>query len=83
MCSVDGAAARPDPRPPALSLAEFNKVASITAMGFIAAGFIGFFIKLIFIVSDLAGAAAMRPRCLVLLCSNPLTRDPTPVLLLS
>ncbi|GBF92190.1 transport SEC61 gamma subunit [Raphidocelis subcapitata] len=28
---------------------EFKKVSGITAMGFIAAGFIGFFIKLVFI----------------------------------
>ena len=30
---------------------EFNKIALVTAFGFIIAGFIGFFVKLIFIVS--------------------------------
>jgi preprotein translocase subunit Sss1 len=31
--------------------AEFNKITSKTAIGFILMGFIGFFVKLIFIVS--------------------------------
>ena len=31
--------------------AEFNKICSKTALGFVVMGFIGFFVKLIFIVS--------------------------------
>jgi hypothetical protein len=34
-----------------VSAAEFNKITSKTAIGFILMGFIGFFVKLIFIVS--------------------------------
>jgi preprotein translocase subunit Sss1 len=41
---------------PTPTAAEFKKVTGITALGFIAAGFIGFFIKLIFIVSRGRGA---------------------------
>jgi protein transport protein SEC61 subunit gamma and related proteins len=32
--------------------AEFNKITIRTALGFVVMGFIGFFVKLIFIVSD-------------------------------
>jgi hypothetical protein len=34
-----------------VSCAEFNKICSKTAIGFVVMGFIGFFVKLIFIVS--------------------------------
>ncbi len=51
-------AADPDQPTPPPPNAEFKKVSGITALGFIAAGFIGFFIKLIFIVSP---HARMRP----------------------
>jgi preprotein translocase subunit Sss1 len=34
-----------------VSSAEFNKICSKTAIGFVVMGFIGFFVKLIFIVS--------------------------------
>jgi hypothetical protein len=38
------------PHPPPLpSSPEFNKIASKTALGFVVMGFIGFFVKLIFI----------------------------------
>jgi hypothetical protein len=35
---------------PHLLPAEFNKIATVTALGFVLVGFIGFFVKLIFIV---------------------------------
>ncbi len=34
-----------------MCLAEFNKICLQTALGFIVMGFIGFFVKLVFIVS--------------------------------
>ena len=43
-----------------LWLAEFNKITVRTALGFIVMGFIGFFVKLIFIVSGCVLCAAMR-----------------------
>jgi len=36
-------------QPPALRLAEFSKIAQATSVGFFIMGFIGFFVKLIFI----------------------------------
>ncbi len=41
-----------------LWLAEFNKITVRTALGFIVMGFIGFFVKLIFIVSGWVLCAA-------------------------
>ncbi len=37
-------------QPSAMLCAEFNKITTQTALGFIVMGFIGFFVKLIFIV---------------------------------
>lgn len=42
---------------------EFKKVSSITALGFLAAGFVGFFIKLIFIVSTRRERQPPPPPC--------------------
>ena len=47
-----------------LWLAEFNKITVRTALGFIVMGFIGFFVKLIFIVSG--SALCATPRCSLL-----------------
>ena len=44
-----------------LSLAEFSKIAQATATGFAIMGFIGFFVKLIFIpINNIIGAPAPR-----------------------
>jgi hypothetical protein len=52
--------------------AEFNKIAGKTALGFILMGFVGFFVKLIFIVS--AGPGMLRCGLTPLLCSlSPLS----------
>lgn len=64
-----GAHRPPLPLPPCLppSHAEFNKIATKTALGFVVMGFIGFFVKLIFIVSGWCCGGRSRggaPGCL-------------------
>lgn len=49
----------------ALLLAEFNKVCSRTAIGFILMGFIGFFVKLIFIVSGSSASGTVANQLLL------------------
>ena len=48
------------PCPPSPGPAEFMKVCSRTAVGFIVMGFIGFFVKLLFIVSSRSTALAQQ-----------------------
>lgn len=50
------------PAPPPLPSAEFMKVCSRTAVGFIVMGFIGFFVKLLFIVSLLPASGPQEQR---------------------
>lgn len=59
--TVDGSCPHPPLRCSASPPAEFNKICSKTAIGFVVMGFIGFFVKLIFIVSPTTpwGAAAV------------------------
>ncbi len=54
-----------DPTTATCFIAEFMKVCSRTAVGFIVMGFIGFFVKLLFIVSAgrLAGCEALITAC--------------------
>jgi hypothetical protein len=60
---------------------EFNKITSKTAIGFILMGFIGFFVKLIFIVSTARVSGAGGPAhiscfcCFGVLAPQPLTCD--------
>lgn len=60
---------------PASWLTEFKKVTGITALGFIAAGFIGFFIKLIFIVSDLVWAGQATTHFMLSIVTSSLICD--------
>jgi hypothetical protein len=48
--------------------AEFNKITSKTAIGFILMGFIGFFVKLIFIVSTAHVSGAGSPAHISCFC---------------
>ncbi len=65
---------------PWLWLAEFNKITVRTALGFIVMGFIGFFVKLIFIVSGCVPCAAPHWRVsLLILWPDAVSVSPQPI----